>query len=701
MSGIVRKENFYKCDYDLLEIQRAIGTDSYLKVAVQKYKQLFFKAGYVLRGKNDSAIDYLKKRFRVMQYCTGCSIDRLLRNVAADLESYSNAFLIKTRQKEIPLINAKGIVASGNPVAGYYRVHPASMQAQYNDDGILIGYKQRITSGKEKIFSKDDVIHFTLDQDAGTIWGTPRWIASLEDIKLLRKVEANVIALVYRFAMPLFHMKVGLPQTGFRGTKKEVEDAKNTIERTPMDGMLVTTEATEIKAVGAEGNALDVTGYLSYFEKRVFSALNMSDAMMGRGGAKQDASSMEELVHNIIKDDQQMFSLQLQESVITELLLEGGFNPILNEEDIVTFDFNEVSLDTKIKMENNELNKFEKNAITFTELRGNLGLPKENVDESLLYANFITQANTLEQMEQQSDAAIELAQVNGEIQEKIARQTAAATKAAASDKSSSSSTSSGTSANKNSKRTKSSYTKKNTGNGKTKNTASKSKAVSSTNRPSNQHGTYSMKVKESLKQSDDSPLSLNNIYDRMSKEIANSSKDMLDMLLAAYKKEATDSINSRIETMSIAGSKKAFEDTGTETGNNNPNFSYTSESIKKYTIKALNELFSDIEKYARNNTDRIDLINRLDTIKYRANFISDYVENKTFWYSYMKTLSFKGIEKAKINGNESSRHRDEHHGKILDTRNFSLNDIPGYSTGCQCYIEPVIDDINELIKDSS
>ena len=27
LSGIVRKENFYKCDYDLLEIQSAIGTD--------------------------------------------------------------------------------------------------------------------------------------------------------------------------------------------------------------------------------------------------------------------------------------------------------------------------------------------------------------------------------------------------------------------------------------------------------------------------------------------------------------------------------------------------------------------------------------------------------------------------------------------------------------------------------------------------
>ena len=65
LGGVVRRDSFYKCEYDLTEIQSAAEADSYLKVAMQRYKQLFFKAGYVFRGKNDSAIEYLKKRFRI------------------------------------------------------------------------------------------------------------------------------------------------------------------------------------------------------------------------------------------------------------------------------------------------------------------------------------------------------------------------------------------------------------------------------------------------------------------------------------------------------------------------------------------------------------------------------------------------------------------------------------------------------------
>ena len=68
LGGVVRRDSFYKCEYDLTEIQSAAEADSYLKVAMQRYKQLFFKAGYVFRGKNDSAIEYLKKRFRIMEY---------------------------------------------------------------------------------------------------------------------------------------------------------------------------------------------------------------------------------------------------------------------------------------------------------------------------------------------------------------------------------------------------------------------------------------------------------------------------------------------------------------------------------------------------------------------------------------------------------------------------------------------------------
>lgn len=694
LGGVVRRDSFYKCEYDLMEIQNAAETDSYLKVAMQRYKQLFFKAGYVFRGKNDSAIEYLKKRLRIMEYCTRQPIDTLFKEIAGDLEMYSNAFLIKTRADTIPMINAKGITKSGKPVAGYCRIHPTTMQAHYNDDGILIGYKQQIFSGREKVFSLDDVIHFTLDKEAGSIWGTPRWIAVLDDVKLLRKVEANVLALIYRFSMPLIHVKVGLPENGREGTQKDVDDTRKLIERAPVDGMFVTTEGVNMTAVGTEGSALDTTGYLSYFEKRVFAGMNVSESMMGRGGAKQDASTMEENAHNIVKADQQVFSSQIKESVINELLMEGGFNPILNEDDIVTFDFNEISLDTKIKMENNELNKFEKNAITFEEMRDNLGLTKDNVDEDRLYSNMISQANTLEQMEQQSDSAMELAKLNGDIQMDIAKQSAKLSAAneknsgqsSHSDGGSSSDSASGSNVTKNKKKTKSSYVKKNTGNGKTKDTQSKSKAVSSTNTPQNQHGKHSMKVSESLDTDSSTQRTLNSLYEKMTDDILGSDASMSEIALSGYEDQAKKTILLSIEEKSKSGCLKALSDTNHDT--NNASTAFQNQGIVNYSSNAISRLFGDIKNIACNEHCERDTIKTdIGSIKYRLRFIADYVEKKSYWYSYAKTLSSLGVKEMAVKCRENSSHKDRHN-KILSTDDFNIDEIPGYGSGCSCYLVP-------------
>ena len=680
-----------------MEIQRAAETDSYLKVAMQRYKQLFFKAGYVFRGKNDSAIEYLKKRFRIMEYCTGECIDTMLKEIAGDLETYSNAFLIKTRQDSIPMINAKGTTESGKPVAGYYRIHPATMQAQYNDDGILIGYKQLVMSGREKVFKKEDVIHFTLDREAGSVWGTPRWIAVLEDIKILRKMEANVLSLVYRYAMPLFQVKVGLPQTGFEGTQKELDDTRHMIETMPMDGTFITNERVSMEAVGAQGNALDTTGYLAYFEKRAFSGMNVSESMMGRGGAKQDASTMEENAHNIIKADQQVFSSQVREAILNELLIEGGFNPILNENDIVTFDFNEISLDTKIKMENNELNKFEKNAITFEEMRDNLGLTKDNVSEDRLYSNMISQKNTLEQMELQSENAKELANVNGDIQMDIAKQSAQLSAASASSGSSSSSPSksggSKVNATKNAKRTKSSYTKKNTGNGKTIKTNSSSKAVASTNTPQNQHGKYSMKVGEALNKSSPIQKDMSNIFSAISKDILEHNQSISDIIVSGYQDRVNRTLKKHVDIACEKATKKAFKDAGKKIKEaSSEAISFKSPAISKYSTKAISNLFSEIKDITCNKqVEKCNITEQLNKIQYRLHFIADYVETKSYWYSYAKSLDYLGVKEAVVHCNEDSIHKDKYNNKILNTADFNIDEIPGYSVGCSCLLMPCKD----------
>jgi hypothetical protein len=658
-AGLSRANRFYPCEYDIDLIKTAINTDSYLKVAIQKNTQLFFKAGYTFRSENDEAAKYIERRFRIMDYCTGQSGDILWKGIQHDLECFSNAFLIKSRVDTIPFVNAKGITNSGKPVGGYFRVDPSTISVKYDDNGYVTKYKQRLINGKEKDFSPEDVIHFVYDAEAGSIWGTPRMVASLEDIKLLRHVEGSVISMMYRFAMPLIHLKVGTQQLS--GSDKEVRDAQRSLEGSPPDGIYVTNERSEFKAVALDGATLDASSYLTYFENRVFSVLNMSQAMMGRGGSKQDADSMEEQMHNKIKNDQNLFAVQFRNEIINELLLEGGFDPISNENDVVNFVFNEVNTDTKVKLENHELTKFTANLITIDEARHNIGIKSDNLDESRLYANMIQQKNELEQIEVQNENAIALAKIS------------AANSADSSDSSSS-------------------YTKKNTGNGKTTQTKTGgTNAAKSKNQPSNQHGTFSAKVSESYLHNTDSlesrvlqekiKLLCNRYDDLCNKLLERDDENAIKSCVNVYIQEYSDVVNNLVKSYTYYGSKAAANDLG-ETYLNE--YSHIPYSLNIYVENTLKRLFSDIAgKAISYNSDYIKKESAINSMKYRVRFLCDYAAHKAYWYSYLKTANDFGITEAIIQSNKDGNHSLKD-GTVIKTSNFSLDDIPSFSANCSC-----------------
>ena len=364
-TGDDNSDDFTSPEVDLSEIKNAVNGDSYIKMAISKQSQLIFKAGYSIVSENDAAAEYLRGRLRMMSFMTGTPTDMLFQQTADDLVTYSNAFWIKSRQQmsNIGGLQAKGVFDS-NPVCGYFRVDPATITIKRDKSGTIKQYQQEAGNNK-KTFKPTDVVHFYIDKSGGAAFGTPRIIAAIEDVKLLRKIEGNVLNLIYRYSSPTYQMKIGIAEAGLMATDKEIKEAQKEVEKMSNDGILVTNERTEFKAIGADGVALDITGYLSYFEKRVFSALNSSESMMGRGGAKQDADSMEEQIHDTVKYYQFCFSTIIRELVFNELLLEGGYNPIANEQDICSFAFNEINNETRVKMETHALNQFQGNCITF------------------------------------------------------------------------------------------------------------------------------------------------------------------------------------------------------------------------------------------------------------------------------------------------------------------------------------------------
>ena len=652
-----RREWFNRPEFNLQEIRDAAEADSYVKISLSKTSYLIYKAGWKFKSENQDAIDYLEQRFKIMSYCTDVPMDILMQGIADDLVKYSNAFLLKCRVDKIPGVKATPLNDDGMIVGGYTRVDPCSIRIKRDKHGNIMKYEQGI-GGNKKQFKPEDVIHFYLDKDANNAFGTPRIIAALEDVKLLRKIEGNVTALIYRFAMPLYQWKIGIPEVGFQGTDEEIAKAKYEIESGSLDGVFITNEKTEIKAIGSEGTAMNMQPYLNYFENRVFSALGVSAAQMGRGGAKQDADSMEQQVHDTVKYIQRMMSEFIEKKILMELLLEGGFNPF-DKNNYVDYVFEEISLETKIKKENHEINKYQSNVTTFPEARRRMGLKDETDDDEQLFNRKITDESTMRQIDRTAEHQLELARVNN------------AAKAAT-----------GSSSSSGKKKASSAGTKK------TRVTKDKgpSGRVDSIDRPKNQYGTHSVKMKESLDESLVTKTSkeykdIINVYrdlkaDILSGEIKTSIhyEYTMDVLVEKFKKIVDK--QSAISRINAVQEINAVFDKNNEIPDDKIDLINFYEEIEN----SLSNILVDI----RNTVSKQNIDDVFDKNEYRLLYLLDYIQRKVYWFTYIKTGAILDVDKAYIVFN--SKKDKEEHDVVVDTNKFTIEDVPSYHSFCNCRV---------------
>jgi len=393
-----RSQFIYPEDFDFDEIETAYNTDSYLRQAIDKIVDLIFKAGYTITGKNQQAVDYINMRLRIMAIATGIPTKQFFVNIAEDLVLFHNVFIVKARQSgdyQYPSgLRVTGI-NGGKPIVGYFVLPVSTIAIKKTETGVITGYQQSAPSvGKSLVFKPEDIIHIYADKPRGKTYGVPFVWQALDDIKLLRQVEELVARLIYKNIFPLIHYKVGNTQAGQGGTPGEIEEAAQNLHSMPIDGALVTNERHQIEIVGSEGKALDAYNYLKYYEERVFTALGVSETLMGRGSTanKSTADNLTAQANDRIKAYQSIMESFVDDSIITELLYEGGFDPIAKPEDMVYFRFKETDIDNRTKLENQALQKWLSNAITFEEMRTEIGMDVA-AQEDRLYVNMIGSAN--------------------------------------------------------------------------------------------------------------------------------------------------------------------------------------------------------------------------------------------------------------------------------------------------------------------
>lgn len=392
-STSVRDATFEGPPVDLEQIAVAYEHDSYVRQAVDKYVDLCFKEGWRILGKNQEALSYIKQRFSYMEFISGQTIDELLIQIVYNLVKYGTAILVKARLPRNGPRPFKAVpIGNKPPIAFYESLNPRTIQVARKENGEPVAFQQDVGNGiNPRVFAPDDVIVFTLKREDGDFFGTP-WIApAIEDVKLLRVMESSAENQVRRYVYPIIHAQIGMPEPGYEAEDEDIQKAKEQFEQMPAEGVWVTPERYNIKTVGMEGEVLDISPYLKYMEQRVFTGLGVSETIMGRSGsaarstALTQAREMFDRVRAIHRMVEHVFNLH----VITELLLEGGYDVINNREEYdVRLRFNEIDLDALFKRENNAIYKWEHNAKTFEEMRAEIGESLE-VDESRLYFRMV------------------------------------------------------------------------------------------------------------------------------------------------------------------------------------------------------------------------------------------------------------------------------------------------------------------------
>lgn len=380
---------FEESPVDLSEIGRAYHSDSYIRRAIDKISGLMFKSGWNLVSLNPTALEYVQNRLSLIEESTNISTEELLRELGGNFILYANAPIAKTRGSE----NLGGLQAAGyyggEPINGLFPASPEYFQVQRDEFGNVENYTISGDSGGQGVeFSVEDIAHLTYHKPTGRAYGVPYIQNIIDDVLILRQIEENVARLVYRNLFPLQTYTVGRVEPGYEATDEEIEQVTEEIRNMPLDGILVIPERHKIESVSSNGAALQAYDYLKYFRQRVFTGLGVSESTMGVGDSSNKSTSdnqSSDLI-DLVKDFQQTFAAEIQREIINEILFEGGFDPTLNKDDRVSFEFTEIEQAAKIARENHEMQKFMGNVQSLDETRERMGY-EPTTDMSMFFMN--------------------------------------------------------------------------------------------------------------------------------------------------------------------------------------------------------------------------------------------------------------------------------------------------------------------------
>jgi len=393
-----KRASFEPPSYDFDRILQAVDTDSYVKQAISKHKELFWKEGWEIVSENQEAVSYLLQRIDYMEMAMKRPFLDFLIEVSDQLFKFGNVFIVKGRGDVASYFPSKlNPINSEYPIAGYYLIPTEQVRILRDKYNRPKAYQQATDpltyapTERDPVWSAERVIHLHLDRKPGRAFGTPYISNVLDDVIALRQIEEDIQNLVHRELFPLYKYKIGTAEQP--AEPQEIDQAALEIENLRAEGGLILPFRHDIEIIGSENTALDASKYLDHFKERVAVGLGVAPHHLGmtmNGGNRSVTDRLDTALYDKIKQMQKLFAEMVRLNIFNELLFEGGYDPTINptivgESDRCFFKFREIDVDTQVKKENHIIQKFVNNTITLDEVRLALGMSVD-VDAEELYS---------------------------------------------------------------------------------------------------------------------------------------------------------------------------------------------------------------------------------------------------------------------------------------------------------------------------
>jgi hypothetical protein len=383
------------------DLKAGYHVDSYIRQSVDKYAEKVISAGYRIESYSEEIVSYLHKRLTLMSLATDYHFPLLISDIARRYVRDGNVFLVKAWAKgsqPFPGLTLKGI--RNRPVIGGYFLLDADCLVPIVDrqSGLRKGwiYRKKTDSYRiqDKYFPIDQIYHYAYCPEGIDGWGHSQLIPAIEDIRALRNAEEAILKLIYRHLNPLIHISAPDISGDGTGRQEDVDLVTQTLSNMPHDGFVVTGPGYEISAIGAESQAIRAEPYLAFFKSRGFAGLGVSDLLMGEGTyvGQGGANALSVQMHDRARFYQFALSQYISSTIIVDLLLEGGYDPLNPDGEgfAAQLVFNEFDMDELRKQEAHIVDMYTKNALPHNEMRGQLKLP-ENQDFDTLHAGVTAQ----------------------------------------------------------------------------------------------------------------------------------------------------------------------------------------------------------------------------------------------------------------------------------------------------------------------